>query len=297
MTAAALPEEDPADLPRALKGNICRCTGYGSIADALAGPASRAAPRHPARRHPGPRTAQQRVRGQRVSRLPDGRPVTGRLGPARARRAGRGDRPGPVHAGHRHPGAAAHEAGAIPARARPDPRGRRQRRAGPARGGRGVQLRRRPRCPLLHRAPPPPRRRRVRHPAVRPDRPVHRPARRRGRRGQRAHGRARVRRWSGWTTRCCPPSSTPTARWRPARRCCTPGSICGRARVTRNGTLRRRFTAAAGISPPGSRPRTPRTRRRSGSSGCSTCTWRRTPRSGGWTGGGWCCGPARRPRS
>ncbi len=37
MTAAALTAEDRADLPRAFKGNICRCTGYGSIADALAG--------------------------------------------------------------------------------------------------------------------------------------------------------------------------------------------------------------------------------------------------------------------
>ncbi len=37
MTAAALTGEDRADLPRAFKGNICRCTGYGSIADALAG--------------------------------------------------------------------------------------------------------------------------------------------------------------------------------------------------------------------------------------------------------------------
>jgi len=37
MTAAALTDEARADLPRAFKGNICRCTGYGSIADALAG--------------------------------------------------------------------------------------------------------------------------------------------------------------------------------------------------------------------------------------------------------------------
>ena len=203
MTAAALSDEARADLPRAFKGNICRCTGYGSIADALAGLA--------------------RVR-RCFRSLRNGRPVPGGLRPARARRPGRGDRPGPLHAGHLGPGAAAHEAGALPARARPDPLGRRQGRAGAARGGRGVQLPGLPAGTLLHRPPPQPRRRRLRHRTVRPDRAVRR---------QRVaavvadspHRPPGPATWSGWTTTCCLRSPTRTWPWRPARRCCTPGFL------------------------------------------------------------------------
>ncbi len=37
MTAASLSEEDIKDLPRSLKGNLCRCTGYHAIEDAVHG--------------------------------------------------------------------------------------------------------------------------------------------------------------------------------------------------------------------------------------------------------------------
>ena len=37
MTAASLSDAQKEDLPRALKGNLCRCTGYRAIADAVAG--------------------------------------------------------------------------------------------------------------------------------------------------------------------------------------------------------------------------------------------------------------------
>jgi putative selenate reductase molybdopterin-binding subunit len=44
MTAASLTEEQRGDLPRSLKGNLCRCTGYRAIADAVNGRQSAVCP-------------------------------------------------------------------------------------------------------------------------------------------------------------------------------------------------------------------------------------------------------------
>ena len=44
MTTAALTDDQRADLPRAFKGNLCRCTGYRAIADAVAGVVNAAEP-------------------------------------------------------------------------------------------------------------------------------------------------------------------------------------------------------------------------------------------------------------
>ncbi|MEV6306671.1 molybdopterin-dependent oxidoreductase [Actinoplanes sp. NPDC051861] len=44
MTAAALSADQREDLPRSFKGNLCRCTGYASILDAVSGPPRTATP-------------------------------------------------------------------------------------------------------------------------------------------------------------------------------------------------------------------------------------------------------------
>ena len=37
VTASELKDVTEADLPRVMKGNLCRCTGYRSIVDAITG--------------------------------------------------------------------------------------------------------------------------------------------------------------------------------------------------------------------------------------------------------------------
>ena len=149
MTAAALTGEQRADLARALRGSICRCTGYGSIADALAGVA---------------RVDQERpcrpARGQ--GRRP-GHPA-GAACPRRPARTSSPAGPGspwtPQIDGLLHMRLAA-----LPAPACLDPVHRHGRGAGAARRGRGVHVRGLAAGPLLLGPAPQSRRRRLRHAA------------------------------------------------------------------------------------------------------------------------------------
>ena len=130
MTAAALGRgRSRADLPRALKGNLCRCTGYRAIGDAVARRAAideRPAPgeRPSGAACPRPAGARRRHRARAASRST-----------STVRRA------------------AAPQAAALAARARPDrlDRHRRRRCAVPGRVGRAHPRGRRPTCS----SPPP----------------------------------------------------------------------------------------------------------------------------------------------
>ena len=51
MTAATFDEEQKADLPRNLKGNLCRCTGYRAIEDAVCGEEGHPDPARPGLGH------------------------------------------------------------------------------------------------------------------------------------------------------------------------------------------------------------------------------------------------------
>lgn len=72
MTAATFDDEQKADLPRNLKGNLCRCTGYTAIEDAVCGRASH--PEHPGPDIPRPDTPRPDIPGTDPATAGHGRP-------------------------------------------------------------------------------------------------------------------------------------------------------------------------------------------------------------------------------
>lgn len=165
MTTAALDEEQLTDLPRAFKGDICRCTGYRAIEDAVRGV-----------RHTDEPDAGQAV-GRNLGAPAGPQVVTGT-----ARYTFDTDVPGLLHMKllrSPHPHArilAIDTAAALRVPRRPP----------------GPHPPRRPGTALLLRPPRAPHRGPRRHPAARRHRPLHRPARRRRGRGERGGGRGGV---------------------------------------------------------------------------------------------------------
>ena len=228
MTAAALDEEQRADLPHALKGNLCRCTGYRAIADALHGVRRRRG----GRRRPGlRREPAQSVRPRRSS-------------PASARYTMDVAVDGLLHlkvlrSPHAH--------------ARILSIGREQ-GAGRAGRGRGLHLGGRAAPALQHGDPRGPPGRSRRHLHARQRGALRRPARRRG--GRRDRGRrrnglpaARCR-----ATRSCRRCSIRSPRWRRTRRSCTTRAAPRKATSSSTSTARSAAWRTA------SRPPTPCTR-------------------------------------
>jgi CO/xanthine dehydrogenase Mo-binding subunit/aerobic-type carbon monoxide dehydrogenase small subunit (CoxS/CutS family) len=77
MTAATFDDEQKADLPRNLKGNLCRCTGYTAIEDAVCGRGSHPEPPGPGTSGPdviGPGTPRSDTSGTDAATAANGRP-------------------------------------------------------------------------------------------------------------------------------------------------------------------------------------------------------------------------------
>jgi CO/xanthine dehydrogenase Mo-binding subunit/aerobic-type carbon monoxide dehydrogenase small subunit (CoxS/CutS family) len=75
MTAATFDDEQKANLPRNLKGNLCRCTGYRAIADAVCGDAVHGKSRHPDPEGPGSGIADESQPEPRPGQLGDDVPA------------------------------------------------------------------------------------------------------------------------------------------------------------------------------------------------------------------------------
>ena len=228
MTVAALDSGQRADPGRALKGNLCRCTGYRCIADAVsrvsAGPAQQPG-RPPTERRAWPSSPARTQRQRPAPAIP--RRPAGASSPAVSPTPWTWPCPGVAHmvlvrSPHAHAEILAVDAAR--ALAVPGVLAVFSHADSPAvtySTARHEQVGRRP----------------VRHGAVRPGGPVHRPAGRRG--GGADPGGRRAGGPSWWTspTRSGRPCSTPRRPWPRAPRCCT------RTRPRRPGSRTRSATS------------------------------------------------------